>query len=90
MRVTHEMLRLTDGIWWGIAPKIGSPALIIDMKKHRRGDWQFSRMVGKMVGVSLEGKPARDESWFQCVDEHGEWMWSHGIVDGTGRITQIG
>lgn len=80
-RVTDGMEKLGPGVWWGHCPKIGEDALVIQ-DAHRIGDWKFSRFVGECVG--------QGESWFQCVDKHGQWVWSHGLVDAKGTITQIG
>lgn len=77
-----------NGIWIGTPPKVGSPALIIDIK-HRVGDWQFSNAVAKAVRDYGPSKPDSMGIWFQCIDR-GNWLWSHGLVDHTGRITQIG
>lgn len=83
MAVTDGMTRLTKGIWWGIAPKIGEPSLIIDVV-HVKGSWQFSRAVAWAVR-----ERRGSELWFQCV-KNGEWMWAHGLVNSSGRITQVG
>lgn len=93
--VTAGMERVGRGLWLGIAPKIGSTTLVIDVS-HRTGDWEFdyqvAAAVGMLVGATEVGaKVNLDEVsiWFQCV-ERGQWVWSHGLVNGKGVITQIG
>jgi hypothetical protein len=91
--VTAGMEKLGRGVWYGVAPKIGSNAVIIDIS-HREGSWQFSYIVALCVAEVL-GEHVKtwdgelETVWFQCVDR-GEWVWSHGLVDSNGKITQIG
>jgi hypothetical protein len=85
--VTAGMEKVARGIWYGVAPKIGSNALIIDVS-HRSGAWEFDYQVA-MAFRELTGEDGDGDMWFQCVED-GQWVWSHGLVDSTGRITQIG
>lgn len=88
--VTVRMERVGRGLWWGVAPKIGSPTLVIDTS-HRTGDWSFDYQVAMVVEMILDECREGDDAtlWFQCV-ERGQWMWSHGLVNRKGVITQIG
>ena len=88
MRVTDGMKKIGPGLWWGHCPKIGEDALVIQ-DAHRTGDWTFSRRVAEQVAFECDGF-TRQELWFQMVDKDGQWLWSHGIVNARGRITQIG
>jgi len=75
--VTCEVI--AKGISYGIAPKIGDNALIISTML-RVSDWQFN-----LSRANLD----KGEYWFQCVS-NGEFIWSHGIVNESGKILQIG
>ncbi len=87
MDVTNGMEKLGVGVWWGTHPKIGEDGVIIHIA-HRTGNWRWSRHVADVMKERVGG-----EAWFGVVSGrpgHRKFEWSHGMVDVTGKITQIG
>lgn len=73
------MQKIAKDIYFGFSPKIGDKALIISSRR-RTGNWKFNFSRVKL---------APGKYWFQTFTD-GQFDWSHGIVDHTGKIIQIG
>lgn len=78
----HDYDVIDNGVCYGYLPKIGDNGLLI-INKLYDGKWRFA-LSGKVKNW-MDNEPI----WFQTWNGK-DYEWFHGVMDATGKITQIG